>query len=326
MHVFNSIESLKKVIGERSLHIALGNFDGVHLGHQSLISGVVKSARLRERQSVVVSFDPHPLQYFARSGDFKKIDSPAMRRRLLTALGVDALLELKFDEGLSRLSAQQFLELLAAAGNLRQISVGADFRFGKGRLGDVNFLSQFCQGNGIEAIIVEPVHVGDLVASSSQVRHWLRQGDVESAATMLGRSFVLMGTVVHGQKVGRTIGFPTANVACNDQLIPGDGVYAGTLTIASEVSSQLRGNNEFACVINIGCRPTRDEAKKETTVEAHVFATEDADFDLYDQPVELKFISRLRDEKKFSDLDALRRQIAIDIESAKKKLKDLVRL
>jgi len=321
MHVFNSIESLTKVIGKRSLNIALGNFDGVHLGHQSLIAGVVKSARLRDRLSVVVSFDPHPLQYFAKSGDFKKIDSPTMRRRLLAALGVDVLLELKFDESLSCLSAQQFLELLTAAGNLRQISVGVDFRFGKGRLGDVQFLSDFCEGEGIEAIIVEPVHVDDLVASSSQVRHWLRQGDVEKAAMMLGRSFILMGTVVHGQKVGRTIGFPTANIACHDQLIPGNGVYAGTLTVASDVSSQLRGNNEFACVINIGYRPTRGEAKKDVSVEAHVFAIQDSDFDLYEQPVELKFISRLRDEKKFPDLDALKRQIAVDIECAKKKIK-----
>jgi len=325
MHVFNSIESLTKVIGANALNMALGNFDGVHLGHQRLIKGVVESAKRQNRQSVVVTFDPHPLQYFGKSEDFKKIDSPTIRRSVLASLGVDALLELKFDERLARLSAEDFLNLLAANGLLRQISVGVDFRFGKGRLGDVHYLRQFCVENGIEAIIVDPVHVGNLVASSSQVRTWLRQGDVESAATMLGRSFMFRGIVVHGQKVGRTIGFPTANISCTDQLIPGAGVYAGTLKVVSEVSSQLLGDNEFACVINIGSRPTLAGSKKETTIEAHVFAPQ-GDFDLYDQTVALKFISRLRDEKKFADLEALKRQIAIDIETAKKKLKDLVSL
>jgi|LakMenEpi03Aug12_release.lakeMendotaPanAssembly.Ray.scaffolds.fasta_scaffold40880_2 riboflavin kinase/FMN adenylyltransferase len=326
MHVFNSIESLTKVIGVKSLNMALGNFDGVHLGHQRLIKVMVESAKLQSRQSVVVTFDPHPLQYFGKSQDFKKIDSPTIRRSVLASLGVDALLELKFDEGLAHLSAENFLQMLAATGSLRQISVGVDFRFGKGRLGDVQYLSQFCEENGIEAIIVEPVHVGDLVASSSQVRNWLRQGDVESAAVMLGRSFMLRGAVVHGQKVGRTIGFPTANISCHDQLIPGAGVYAGTLRVVSELSSQLLGNNDFPCVINIGSRPTlAADSKKETTVEAHIFAPH-GDFDLYEQTVELKFISRLRDEKKFADLEALKRQIAMDIETAKKKLKDVVSL
>lgn len=326
MHVFNSIESLTKVIGDRPLNMALGNFDGVHLGHQKLIRGVVESARNAGRLSVVVTFEPHPQQYFDKSSDFKKIDTAIIRRRLLAVHGVDALLELDFDDRLSCLTAQQFLQMLATPGNLCQISVGADFRFGKGRFGDVRYLTEFCQLNGIEAIIVEPVHVGNLIASSSQIRTWLKQGHVEKAANMLGRKFILTGTVVHGQKVGRTIGFPTANIACYDQLIPGEGVYVGMMQIASDVSSQLISNDELACVINIGCRPTVSDLPDGKFIEAHVFSPCRTDLDLYDQVIDLSFFHRLRDEKKFEDLLALKRQISIDIEHAKMKLKDSVRM
>jgi riboflavin kinase/FMN adenylyltransferase len=319
MHIFNSLESLKEFFGAADFYMALGNFDGVHLGHQKLIEGVVSSAKRTRQISVVVTFDPHPSQYFAKVGDFKKIDSPSIRRRLLAGLHVDAMLELKFDKTLAQTSAKDFLDGITSAASVRQISVGTDFRFGQGRHGDANFLKQFCAQKNIECVIVEPVHLDEIVASSSQVRMWLRDGRVDLANKMLGRPFALTGMVVEGNKVGRTMGFPTANLDHMDQLIPGTGVYAGFLEVKSDISSELRGTDQLRAVINIGLRPTLNLQAKGLTVEAHVYEQTQGALDFYGQTVELTFCARLRDEKKFQDVADLRDQIERDVEMAKSK-------
>jgi riboflavin kinase/FMN adenylyltransferase len=319
MHIFNSLESLKELFGEADFYMALGNFDGVHLGHQKLIEGVVSSARNRRQVSVVVTFDPHPSQYFAKVGDFKKIDSPSIRRHFLARLHVDAMLELKFDKTLAETSARDFLDGITSAASVRQISVGTDFRFGRGRQGDANFLREFCAEKSIECTIVEPVHVDGIVASSSQVRLWLRDGRVDLANKMLGRPFALTGTVVEGNKVGRSIGFPTANLDHMDQLVPGTGVYAGFLTVKSDISAELRGVDQMRAVVNVGVRPTLNLQGKGVTVEAHVYDRTQGDLDFYGQTVELTFCARLRDEKKFQDVTDLRDQIQRDVDMAKSK-------
>lgn len=317
MHIINSLESLEKVLKKAQLHVALGNFDGVHVGHQHLIGKVVKSGEKPGHESVVVTFDPHPSEYFAKATDFKKIDDKHLRRRLLASLRVSALLELRFDEQLAEMTAQDFLMALTTRVNIRQISVGSDFRFGKGRQGDAKFLHEFCTQHGIESDIVQPFMIDGVIASSSQVRAWLRQGEVEKAARMLGRPFTLVGSVIHGAKMGRKVGFPTANIKCSDQLVPLEGVYAGTLVVGSDMSSQLRPYDEHACVINIGYRPTVSVDAKERSIEAHIYDVDGSNFDLYDQVVELRFYYRLREERKFSDIDALQKQIALDIQHAK---------
>ncbi len=320
MHIFNSLESLKEFFGTADFYMALGNFDGVHLGHQKLIEGVVSSAKRRQQISVVVTFDPHPSHYFSKTIGFKKIDSQSIRRRILAGLHVDAMLELKFDKALAETSARDFLEGITSAASVRQISVGTDFRFGRGRLGDAKFLREFCAEKGIECVIVQPVHLGDIVASSSQVRLWLRDGRVDLANKMLGRPFALTGMVVEGQKLGRSIGFPTANLDHMDQLIPGIGVYAGFLSVKSDISSELRGIDQMGAVINVGLRPTFDMQNKGVAVEAHVYDRTQGDLDFYGQNVELKFCARLRDEKKFQDVSDLREQIQRDVDMAKSKL------
>ena len=320
MHIVNSLESLVKVLGKAHLHVALGNFDGVHRGHQHLIGKVVRAGQKSGHESVVVTFDPHPSEYFAKAVNFKKIDDKHLRRRLLASLGVSALLELRFDESLAEMTAQDFLTALSAQVNICQISVGSDFRFGKGRQGDAQFLRDFCIRHGIESDIVEPLMIENIVASSSQIRAWLRQGDVEKAAGMLGRPFVLVGKVTHGAKLGRKLGFPTANLICAEQLTPGGGVYAGTLTLRSDLSSQIRVGDEHACVINIGYRPTFNDVSNNLSVEAHMYDFNGETVDLYEQVVELRFYNRLRDEKKFTDVDELRRQITQDIQCSKLKL------
>lgn len=320
MHVFNSLESLKEFFGEADFYMALGNFDGVHLGHQKLIAGVVSSAKSRRQVSVVVTFDPHPSQYFARVGGFKKIDSPSIRRRLLAGLNVDAMLELKFDKTLAETSARDFLDGITSATSVRQISVGTDFRFGRGRLGDANFLRAFCREKDIECIIVQPIHLDDIVASSSQVRLWLREGRVDLANRMLGRPFSLTGKVVEGNKLGRTIGFPTANLDQLEELIPGVGVYAGFLAVKSDISSEIRGTDQMGAVINVGVRPTLNLQTQAVTVEAHVYDQGQNQLDLYGQTVELKFCARLRDEKKFQSVLDLQEQIQRDVDMAKSRL------
>lgn len=319
MHIFNSLESLKEFFGKADVYMALGNFDGVHLGHRKLIEGVVASAKSRGQISVVVTFDPHPSQYFAKVGDFKKIDSPSIRRRLLAQLHVDAMLELKFDKVLAETSARDFLDGLTSVASVRQICVGTDFRFGKDRLGDANFLKEFCAQKNIECTTVQAVHVGGVVASSSQVRLWLRDGRVDLANKMLGRPFALTGMVVEGNKVGRSIGFPTANLDHIEQLIPGTGVYAGFLAVKSDISAEIRGVDQMRAVVNVGVRPTLNLQDEVVTVEAHVYDRTQGNLDFYGQTVELTFCVRLRDEKKFKDVTDLQEQIQRDVEMAKSK-------
>jgi riboflavin kinase / FMN adenylyltransferase len=320
MNLFNSIESLIKSTGRKTLFLALGNFDGVHVGHQQLIQGIVRSARKQDGVPVVVTFDPHPLQYFAKTSGFKKIDDRTIRQRLMASMGVEAILEFKFDARIAELSAHQFLEGLTCHRTIGQISVGADFHFGKARLGDATLLREFCQKRNIETVIIDPVVVGSFTASSSKIREWLRIGEVESASKMLGRNFSMRGKIVHGRKLGRSLGFPTANIDDIDQLVPAQGVYSGELKLIRHLSFYNDMVKPMNCVINIGSRPTFDEIIDKIAVEAHVFDSVDSELDLYGETVELVFFHRIRDEKKFPEVDLLKKQIKLDIEIAKKYL------
>jgi len=317
MHLCNSIESLIKLAGSNRLHLALGNFDGVHVGHQSLIRGIVCSAKESANLSAVVTFDPHPAQYFGKNEAFSKIDGPSVRRRLLAALGVDILVEMQFDEVLATMSAEKFLENLTSGDRVQEISVGSDFRFGKDRKGDAAFLAAFCGNKEIKSKVVDSISVGGVVASSSQIRAWIREGKVEDAARMLGRPFLLSGTVVNGNRIGRTIGFPTANISSHDQMIPGLGVYCGSLRVVSDISQQLRSEDELPCVINIGFRPTVNSSSNTLIIEAHIYDQGPKTLDLYGHVVDLSFFQRLRDEMRFESVEALRRQIQLDIVAAR---------
>jgi riboflavin kinase/FMN adenylyltransferase len=316
MHVCNSLESLTKITQNRSIRIALGNFDGLHVGHRKLISGLVEKARALGHDSVVVSFNPHPAQFFGKNGDFKKIDAPSLRRRFLAELGVSAILEIPFTESLAQMTGLEFLEKIIGGLPIREVRVGVDFRFGRDRSGDVALLETYCKAHGVSVQLIDPVKVDGQLASSSMVRSiLLQEGDVARAAKILCRPFCIVGTVVRGDQIGRSIGFPTANIEVTDQVIPKVGVYAGALRVQSEISPQVRQNDFMPCVINIGFRPTVDCAPAGLRVEAHIY--DSLDLALYSEPVELEFWSRLRDERQFNSLEELKLQIAKDIMRAK---------
>ena len=318
MHVANSPEILNKLLCGRPVRLALGNFDGVHLGHRALISRLVKSASEHGEACVVVTFSPHPAQFFGSKSDFGKIDSPRVRHRILAGLGVAGLLELTFDQSLANMTGEEFIRDVLARLPLRDVSVGRDFRFGKNRSGDVELLESFGRGHGFRVSIIDPVSVDGETASSSRIRsHIVSNGDVAGAAKILGRPFCLEGTVVKGDQIGRTIGFPTANLSTIRQIIPKDGVYAGSLMVVNDVSAQMRPSDLMPCVINIGVRPTVSSGLPERRVEAHIYDVNGSGVNLYDEIVEIQFLKRLRDEKRFESLEALKAQIAKDIADAK---------
>ncbi len=319
METSNQSILLLKSIGPKPVRLAIGNFDGVHVGHRRLISDLVARAEAEGHSSVVMSFCPHPSQFFGKNSNFKKIDTESIQRRILAELGVTGLLELPFDAILAELSADQFLDLLIKNLPLKEIIVGNDFRFGKHRVGHVDLLSQHGRAHGYSVNVMEKMCVDGVVASSSSVRSLLAlDGDVEGAARILGRLFCLQGVVVKGDQVGRTIGFPTANIGDIHQLIPKNGVYSGRMKVAQEPSQSSQSEAWLPCVINIGVRPTiKLKANEDRRVEAHVYDANGTNLDIYGRGVEVEFMRYLRDEKRFHGIESLKNQIAADIAHAR---------
>lgn len=273
----------------------VGMFDGVHRGHQALAEQVRAAAAERGLQPAFFTFDRHPMQLVAPERAPRLLSTPEQRRRWLQP---GLTVALPFDESMRAMTAEQFMRMLRDRYGLALIAIGFNHRFGSDRLPDFDDYRRVAAGLGIEAIPVAEEGQG---ISSSAIRRALESGDVELAGDMLGRPFALEGTVAHGQALGRTIGFPTANIEPSQaaQLIPRQGVYAG----------RMLGH---PAVVNIGRRPTV-AADAPLSIEAHVIGY---DGDLYGQPVELELTRRLRDERKFPSLDALRAQIAADVRAA----------
>jgi riboflavin kinase/FMN adenylyltransferase len=277
----------------------IGNYDGVHLGHRAILDEVVAAARTRGLLALVVTFDPHPLSVLAPQRAPRLIQSRRQKLDALGDAGVDEVLILAFDASVAALSGEAFFrEYLGSRVRLAAVRVGSDFRFGNGRSGDLDTLRRIGAQDGFEVLGVPPVEFDGETISSSAVRRAIHAGDMEQAARMLGRPFVVAGEVVPGDGRGRSIGFPTANVAPENETLPRRGVYVTeTLALAARWPS----------VTNVGVRPT--VGGEATVVEAHLL---DFDDDLYGERVEVRFLARLRDERKFSDLGELADQIARD--------------
>lgn len=270
---------------------AVGMFDGVHRGHQALAAHVRQAAAERGLQPAFFTFDRHPLQTVAPERAPRLLSTPDQRRRWLEP---GLTVALPFDEAMRRMTAEEFMRMLRDDYGARLIAIGFNHRFGSDRLPDFEDYRRVAESLGIEAVLVREEGEG---ISSSAIRQALAEGDIERANDMLGHPFALAGTVAHGQALGRSIGFPTANIipAQPAQLIPCEGVYAG----------RLLGH---PALVNIGHRPTVGD-DGHLSIEAHVIGY---DGDLYGRPVELELTHRIRDERKFSSLDALRAQIALD--------------
>ena len=300
----------------RASVVSPGNHDGVHLGHRALLDAARDLAGDLAGDDVgdggpavtALTFDPHPAQVLAPDRAPPLLTTLERRRVLLKAFGADAVETLRFDRALAEESPETFVTtVLVERLGARGVVVGPDFRFGKGRGGDVETLRALGRVHGFEVREVDPVRIDGAVVSSTRVRAALALGDVEGAARLLGRVHDVGGEVIHGDHRGRTIGFPTANLRCEPVLLPSDGVYA---VVAREASTGalLRG------VANLGVRPTMDAGR---SVEAHFF---DFAGDLYAQSLRLGFVARLRGERKFDGLDALKAQIARDAADARASL------
>ena len=297
-----AIEELKKL--ERPLHLALGVFDGVHLGHRAVIEVAVEGARASGGVPGAMTFEPHPIQVLAPDRAPRRIlASLEHKENLLEELGVEVLLVLEFTNELAQQPADEFASELLGAPTLRQVAVGEDWKFGKDRGGTVDLLRALGEEHGVAVSAIAPVMIDGERVSSTRVRQALRDGNLVAAAAMLGRPYTVMGKVVRGEELGRKLGIPTANIAVGGEQLPPDGVYA----VLGTVSGESRPG-----VANLGVRPTVDGEQR--LLEVHLL---DFEGNLYGQEVEVQFGKRLRGEKKFGDLGELKEQVLRDLEAGK---------
>jgi riboflavin kinase/FMN adenylyltransferase len=282
--------------------LTIGNFDGVHLGHRALLQELKAKARELALPATVLTFEPHPRELFVPDQAPARLASLRDKIELLAEAGVDRVHVCRFDRKLASLTADQFIERILVRGlAVRHLIIGDDFRFGKARGGDFALLKQAGREQGFAVEAMHTVDCGGLRVSSSAVREALAAGDIERAEQLLGRPFVIAGRVMDGKKIGRTIGFPTANIQVRRKRLPLSGVFA--VTVSGIDARPLPG------AANIGVRPTVAEGLK-PVLEVHLL---DFDRDIYGTHVDVNFMHKLRSEAKFESLDALKAQIARDV-------------
>jgi riboflavin kinase/FMN adenylyltransferase len=287
--------------------VTVGTFDGVHEGHRSLIETVVKKAKARNARSVVISFDPHPRDIInPGSTGIKQLTTIQERREILEEIGIDVLLIIPFTRDFSLLSSEEFVEnIVFDKVGVSEFVIGYDHHFGKDRTGTIDTVENLGKKLGFDAFIVSKKEMGAITVSSTTIRKELSEnGNVEQASNLLGRKYLLNGIVIHGDKRGRTIGFPTANLKPEhpNKVIPKNGVYSVKVRV---------GENWFGGMMNIGHRPTFD--KIELRLEVNIF---EFDEDIYGQTIQVRFFKRLRDEVKFSGIEELVAQLNRDKELA----------
>jgi riboflavin kinase / FMN adenylyltransferase len=286
--------------------VALGNFDGFHRGHQAVAGRAIERARAEGRPAIVATFDPHPMRFFRPDTPPFRLTTLDQRERLFGAAGADAMLVFGFDAGLAGLPARAFVEerllrLVGASG----VVTGADFTFGKGRDGNVGVLKALGDELGFSVDTVQPVEGGGEVISSSRIREALERGDPREAARLMTRPFAVEGVVEHGAKLGRQLGYPTANLRMGPYLRPRYGIYA--------VRARLPDGRMLDGAANLGVRPTI-AGQAEELLEPYFF---DFSGDLYGQTIEVALIEFIRPEAKFDDLEALKDQMARDCDASR---------
>ena len=288
--------------------VAVGNFDGVHRGHQALVAAAVALARASGGPAVVLTFDPHPARVLRASQAPAPLTTLAQKEELVEGLGIDRLVVVPFDAQLAALSPEAFAEqVLHQALDARHVVVGDSFRFGRGRAGDARGLEMLGRGLGFDVEVVPALLSAGRPVSSSRVREALAQGDLAEARELLGRPYFVDGRVVRGDGRGRAIGVPTANLAPDEQVLPALGVYAARCRVA--------GGAWHRAVVNVGERPTFGGGP--VTLEAHLL---DFEGDLYDTRLRVALAARLRGEQRFASKEALVAQIRADIEAARAEL------
>ena len=296
MEVLHDLAELQSLRGP--VYLAIGIFDGVHRGHQALIEEAKADAKKTGGTAVVMTFEPHPMMFFQRADPPLRLSSPRHKELLLERQGVTHLAVLPFEAARAGQTAEEFVEdLRKACRPLGGIVVGADWKFGKGRGGNVDLLKQL---GGFEVDGIPAVSIDDEAISSTAIRLALARGDLAFAEKALGRPYAVFGKVVPGQKMGQKLGFPTANIDAAGLQLPPDGVYAARVRIGDKV---------FNGIANLGIRPTVSHDSKRV-LEVHLF---EFDGDLYGMEVEVEFLKFVRGERKFDSVEELRAQIGRDI-------------
>ncbi len=290
-------------------YLAIGVFDGVHLGHRSVLLRALADARAAGGSAVAVTFDPHPAKILRPSAAPRLLTATAHKLRLIRGLGIESVLVIPFTADFAATPPEDFvLKLHAACHPLREICVGHEWSFGRGRAGNLEMLRRMGDRLGFDEVGVPAVRVDGEIVSSTAIRAAVEAGDLARASLLLGRHYSILGAVVRGDQIGRSLGFRTANLSAHNEQFPPNGVYAVTALWRDRL---LKG------VVNLGVRPTISSATGERLLELHLL---DFDQDIYGEDIEVTFLHRLRPEQKFASLEALKAQIARDVAEARRVL------
>jgi riboflavin kinase/FMN adenylyltransferase len=300
----HSVSELAQLHGP--LFLAIGVFDGVHLGHQAVISAATNHARAAQGTPVVMTFDPHPLKVLRPQHAPHLLTATQHKIALIRNLGVEHLLVINFDKKFAATSPEKFVEeLVVHSRPLREICVGHEWSFGKDRRGNLDLLKKLGPRFDFSVVGVPPVLINGEVVSSTAIRQAVENGDFVKAAEMLGRDYTILGTVTHGDNLGKKIGFPTANLSAHSEQFPPNGVYLAQAWINGVL---------YHGVINLGYRPTVSSGKSERVLEIYLL---DFDRDIYGEDVEVRFVRYLRPERKFDNMKSLAQQIELDVRQAR---------
>lgn len=305
MIILRTLDELTQI--RKPVQLALGVFDGIHLGHKTVIEQVVADAHAHDELAGILTFEDHPMALICperRPG--KLLSTPEHKQRLIQPLGVDVLIILPFTRELATLPAEEFLRILYTRLQLRGITVGTDWCFGRNRTGNVDYLRAEGAKYGFTVQAIPPVTTRDgLRISSTAIREAIAKGKFDRAREMLGREYTLTGTVFHGRHLARQWGVPTANIHVDEEQLPPSGVYL--------IRATLQDGSQHDGIANLGRRPTVETSRAEKYLEVHLF---DFQGDLYGQEVAVRFVQFLRHEQKFSSIDQLKTQIELDVQKA----------
>jgi len=307
MKIFRQIED--QSLSTLGSVVTMGNFDGIHSGHQALISSTVEEAKQLGYDSIVLTFEPHPLKVLAPDRAPRLILSYEDKMALFQSFGVNLVIAQSFDRQFASISADDFVRrFLVERLKVRKLWVGRDLRFGQGRKGNVDDLLRLASENEFEVGVLDPILLEGTRISSSRIRQLLEEGRVDEVRPLLGRFHFVSGTVVKGHRRGRALGFPTANISSQTEVMPPDGIYATLFDVR---------NKQWLSISSIGVNPTFGDGPR--TVESFIF---DFDGDIYGESVKLSFVKRIREERKFTIVNDLIGQINEDVKCAKAIFKD----
>lgn len=289
--------------------VTIGRFDGVHVGHQAIIKQVVETAVREGARSVVLTFDRHPMKTLKPHSHPEILTPTNLRLRLIKALGVDEVRLIKFDKTVSCMEPAEFLDKILLPLQVRELLVGKDFRFGRDRSGDINFVGDYARDHGFKLSVVPFFKIDGMKVGSSKIRSYLKGGDIVTSKMMLGRNPSFTGVVIKGERIGSDLGFPTANLKPDPDLcLPKTGVYAGIVSFDGRT---------YDCLVNVGFAPTF-HARSHPLLEVHVPGQ---DLDMYGKEILVELTARIRDEREFKDKKDLIEQILDDAS----KLRDMIR-